>query len=275
MQQRLAVLPPALYGVRVFRGPGFTISGYGDEAGGQDELGFGHSMIPSLTDLHRWAKSVVDLGVHGSWSPWRTVLVSWDCQQNGMHVQNQPHNVVMDCGNMSPLKACPSFYYKAGDDGSYDIAYDTDSGAKPLHYSNIDMPHRIIDKIDNRATDAYFTVNNDKQFDLFRIICAKFEELVNMYARYVAPNVIAAGELTTHIIDTEIRLWVIASVYKTSRKPHVSITWVPHSADDGGHSDSDSDDTMETHMDSECDSDATTSEGRSRCEYGNTNTERP
>lgn len=108
----LKPLPAGKYGVQCCRGPCFEACGFGDAAGGQDNGGLGCTLVPSKAELKQWAELFASTGPLGSWSPWRSQVVRWDTQsQLGAR----------DC-NRSAYQ-CDRRFYKAADDGLYDLAY--------------------------------------------------------------------------------------------------------------------------------------------------------
>ena len=101
---------PGSYGAIACRGPAFEESVYGDEHRGQDGLSWGAIVVPSKSDCMRFARSVAEHGLEGSWSPWRSHRCIWQTPCNIPCHENQSYD---EAGG---------YYYKAGDNGSYDLA---------------------------------------------------------------------------------------------------------------------------------------------------------
>ena len=153
----VAVLPPGVYGVRCCRGPAFVESGYGDESEGvgQDNGRFGTSLIPGDSDLARWAAAIASGNDVGHWSPWRSVVVRWD-ESGGFTLDD----------NRSA--AHHGYYYKAGDDGKYDVAQFTCQTLWTLEESIAEPSEQIA---------AIFASTKDNQMAMHRVfnhVCDKF-----------------------------------------------------------------------------------------------------
>ena len=82
--------------------------------------GDGHILVPSAADLQQWASMAVRLASMGDShqpggrSPWRSHVVRWQCVFTGS----------CSCDSNRSASDPMRYYYKAADDGLYDLAFE-------------------------------------------------------------------------------------------------------------------------------------------------------
>ena len=73
-----APLPPGVWNVKVYRGPDYVRSGFGDQDGGP--MNYGWCVRPTKDTLKVWAKEWAEGNRQGGWSPYRSAEVVWNTQ---------------------------------------------------------------------------------------------------------------------------------------------------------------------------------------------------
>ena len=106
----LAPCPAWLTGVRTTRGPSFCWSGFEDQdtliVDGHHAQGIARTRRPCMEDLQDWASELLGaynqgIDPRGGWAPHRSIVANW----------------------LHPGADNDGLYYKAGDEGLYDLSY--------------------------------------------------------------------------------------------------------------------------------------------------------